>query len=69
MTWLDHSEMVSKHEIGLLLDEQMTDAEEQDLKEAEVICRNFLSWNLTEDPDGIDVRERLAEILGQEAED
>jgi hypothetical protein len=40
------SHLLSIHELGQLLDEEMTDAETDDLKEAETVCRRFMAWNL-----------------------
>lgn len=58
-----YSEAISNHEIGTLLDEDMTDSERQDLEEAEVVCRRFLAWNLETEDDG--VKRRLGAVLGR----
>jgi len=42
----------------------MTDAEKLDLEDAEAVCRRFLAWNLNESEDGLDVKAKLAEVLG-----
>ena len=62
---LDQSELISSHELGQLLDEEMTDQEKRDLEESEEICRRFLQWDLRADM-GIDVKEKLREVLGRE---
>ncbi|KAF7365135.1 MutS 5 [Mycena venus] len=61
------SHLISTHELGRLLDEEMTDKEREDLADAEVVCRRFLKWNL-EDGEG-NVKGRLAEVLGRKDED
>ncbi|KAJ7600737.1 DNA mismatch repair protein MutS [Mycena floridula] len=61
------SHLISTHEIGQLLDEEMTEQERIDLAAAETVCRKFLAWNL-EDGQGR-VKERLAEVLGRTLED
>ena len=55
------------HELGRLLDEEMTDKERLDLEDAEAICRRLLSWDL-EDSQGLGeagVKAKLAEVLGR----
>ncbi|KAK0244297.1 muts domain V-domain-containing protein [Armillaria nabsnona] len=61
------SEMISNHELGRLLDEEMTEEERKDLEDAEAVCRRFLAWDL-ENEHG-NVKMRLAEILGSTDED
>ncbi|PBK97772.1 hypothetical protein ARMGADRAFT_1044451 [Armillaria gallica] len=61
------SEMISNHELGRLLDEEMTEEERKDLEDAEAVCRRFLAWDL-ENEHG-NVKMRLAEILGSTNED
>lgn len=40
------SHLLSIHELGLLLDEEMTMKEKEELKEAEAVCRRFLVCEL-----------------------
>lgn len=59
----DHpSELLSRHELGQLLDEGMTDAERIELEEAETVCRAFLAWDL--DKDATNVKHHLTNVLG-----
>ncbi|KAJ7175937.1 muts domain V-domain-containing protein [Mycena filopes] len=58
------SHLISTHELGKLLDEDMTDKEREDLADAESVCRKFLQWNLDGDGGG-NVKQRLAEVLGR----
>ncbi|KAJ6585066.1 DNA mismatch repair protein MutS [Mycena capillaripes] len=58
------SHLISTHELGKLLDEEMTDKEREDLADAEAVCRKFLQWNLEGDGGG-NVKGRLAEVLGR----
>ncbi|KAJ7644219.1 DNA mismatch repair protein MutS [Roridomyces roridus] len=46
------SHLISTHELGQLLDEEMTEKEREDLADAEVVCRRFLQWNLEGDGEG-----------------
>ncbi|KAJ7134704.1 DNA mismatch repair protein MutS [Mycena epipterygia] len=62
------SYLVSTHELGQLLDEEMTDKEREDLEDAEAVCRKFLQWNLEGDGGG-NVKARLADVLGRKAEE
>ncbi|KIY71247.1 hypothetical protein CYLTODRAFT_346399 [Cylindrobasidium torrendii FP15055 ss-10] len=57
------SNMISNHEIGTLLDEDMDEAERQDLADAEAVCRRFISWDFENEDDR--VKERLAAVLGK----
>ncbi|KAH9889862.1 DNA mismatch repair protein MutS [Cubamyces lactineus] len=63
------SELLHKHEICQLLDEDMSDGERRELEEAEEVCRRFLAWDLSfEGRDkGASVREVLTEVLGRAA--
>lgn len=49
----------------------MDEGERAELKEAEDVCRRFLAWNMTDETDDneVDVKTRLAEILGRKEED
>ncbi|KAJ6605673.1 DNA mismatch repair protein MutS [Mycena sp. CBHHK59/15] len=58
------SHLISRHELGHLLDEEMTDKEREDLEDAEIVCRKFLKWNLEGDG-GENVKGRLADVLGR----
>ncbi|KAL1744418.1 DNA mismatch repair protein MutS [Schizophyllum fasciatum] len=59
--------LLSTHELGQLLDEDMTAGEREELEEAEAVCRRFLAWDLRED-DGEDVKSKLARVLGRDVE-
>lgn len=60
------SQLISAHELGRLLDEEMTVEERADLEDAEAVCRRFLEWNLSpEENEGVDVNARLAIVLGR----
>ncbi|TFK28044.1 hypothetical protein FA15DRAFT_107923 [Coprinopsis marcescibilis] len=57
------SELISRHEIVKLLDEEITEKEKRDLRDAEAVCRRFLDWNL-DDREGVDVKGKLCRVLG-----
>lgn len=57
-----YSTLLSSHEIGKLLDEDMLEKEKQELREAEEICRRFLAWDLSDGNE--DTMTRLGEVLG-----
>jgi len=60
------SQLISTHELGRLLDEEMTVEERAELEDAEAVCRRFLEWNLSpEENEGVDVNARLAFVLGR----
>ncbi|KIK07942.1 hypothetical protein K443DRAFT_128726 [Laccaria amethystina LaAM-08-1] len=60
------SQLISAHELGRLLDEEMTVEERAELEDAEAVCRRFLEWNLSpEENEGVDVNARLAFVLGR----
>ncbi|THH28695.1 hypothetical protein EUX98_g5476 [Antrodiella citrinella] len=60
------SQLLSQHEIGQLLDEEMDTQERAELAEAEDVCRKFLAWDLSGDADGdVEVKAKLREILGK----
>ena len=63
---IDLSYLLSMHEIGQLLDEDMTEDEKVELAEAEEICRKFLAWDLETETEG--VKARLAVTLGRAEE-
>ncbi|KAJ7069760.1 DNA mismatch repair protein MutS [Mycena amicta] len=62
------SRLLSAHELGKLLDEEMTEEERSDLEEAEAVCRRFLEWDLDGDGGG-NVKCRLAAVLGRKDEE
>ncbi|KAF8442923.1 DNA mismatch repair protein MutS [Boletus edulis BED1] len=64
------SELLAKHELGKLLEENMTDEELLDLQAAEEVARRFLEWDLTSDEAiyQTGVKARLAEVLGRDPE-
>lgn len=57
------SNLVSNHELQELLDEDLTEADIEDLVNAENVCRNFLRWELTDGGATTDVKAQLAAIL------
>jgi len=65
------SELISTHELGELLDEEMTEEERLDLEDAEGVCRRFLAWDLDDKRDLGEggVRAKLAEVLGRNNHD
>jgi DNA mismatch repair protein MSH5 len=64
LIWLHSSELISIHELARLLDEEMTDQERADLKDAEDVCRRLLAWDLDADQND-DVRAKLRSCLGR----
>ncbi|KAI0366907.1 hypothetical protein BV20DRAFT_951195 [Pilatotrama ljubarskyi] len=63
-------ELLMKHEISQLLDEDMSAAERKELEEAEEVCRRFLACDLSPEQRrerDSSVREDLTEILGRAA--
>ncbi|KIK91641.1 hypothetical protein PAXRUDRAFT_796689 [Paxillus rubicundulus Ve08.2h10] len=65
------SELLAEHELGKLLEEQMSDEERLDLQVAEGISRQFLEWDLTSDEAAHQsgVKARLAAVLGRNLDD
>ncbi|KAH7919581.1 hypothetical protein BV22DRAFT_1108014 [Leucogyrophana mollusca] len=63
------SQLLAAHELGELLEEDMTADEEHDLEEAEAVCRRFLPWDLQseEATQQTDVKGILARVLGRTA--
>ena len=43
-----YSGLLARNELNLLLDEQMSERERQELQECEAVCRRFLEWDLNE---------------------
>src|SRR5260221_2056498 len=69
LTWT--SQLLSRHELSQLLDEEMTEKEHQELEEAEIVCRRFLAWDLKADEETLadgEVKRKLAVVLGRETE-
>ncbi|KIJ54568.1 hypothetical protein M422DRAFT_73531 [Sphaerobolus stellatus SS14] len=62
------SNLLSAHAVNDLLDEAMTPEEEQELTDAEAVCRKFLEWDLSPDgqKDDKDARTRLKVVLGRQ---
>ncbi|KAG9227708.1 hypothetical protein CCMSSC00406_0000646 [Pleurotus cornucopiae] len=59
------SELISRHEIVQLLDEEMTEEERRELEDAEAVCRRFIAWDLeAEAADPSDIHGKLATVLG-----
>jgi DNA mismatch repair protein MSH5 len=59
------SHLLSTHELGQLLDEEMTEAEMDELEQAEAVCRRFMTWNLEETKVSVCTKKRLAEVLAR----
>jgi DNA mismatch repair protein MSH5 len=59
--------LLSTHELGQLLDEDMSEAERLELEEAEVVCRRFLAWDLKAEAEMEDnkVNMKLGHVLGR----
>jgi hypothetical protein len=58
-----NSDLISRHEVMQLLDEEMKEDEVKDLLNAEDVCRRFLDWDL-DDREGVDVKRKLRWVLG-----
>ena len=60
--------MLARHEMCVLLDEDMTSKERQELEDAEEVCRRFLAWKLEHEQADMSrpVRDVLTEVLGRE---
>jgi len=63
------SHLLSIHEWGQLLDEEMSEEERADLEDAEEVCRRLLAWDFdgmeSEDAGEDSVKVRLGQILGR----
>ncbi|RDB18026.1 MutS 5 [Hypsizygus marmoreus] len=59
------SDLISAHELGILLDEEMSEKERLDLEDAEAVCRRFIAWDLDKDQ-GEHVKEKLTRTLGRD---
>ncbi|KIP05169.1 hypothetical protein PHLGIDRAFT_74704, partial [Phlebiopsis gigantea 11061_1 CR5-6] len=59
--WL--SQLLRNHELGTLLDEEMTEDEKIELQVAEEVCRRFLACDLEGKRDGVDAKSLLAQVL------
>lgn len=59
------------HELGTLLDEEMTPEECVDLEDAEEVCRRFLAWDLEAARGSArgEVKDALGQVLGRDAAD
>lgn len=60
-----YSELLTSDEITTLLDEKMTEQEEKDLEEAELVTRRFCELELDADRDHSGIREQLSAVLGR----
>ncbi|PPR05412.1 hypothetical protein CVT24_008026 [Panaeolus cyanescens] len=63
------SSLLVKHEIGRLLDEDMTQEERQALEDAEAVCRRFLAWDLGANDAAYRAKYKLGQVLGDTMED
>ena len=61
------SHLLSIHELGTLLDEEMSEDERLELEDAEDVCRRFLACDLEASRGGADgfVKHLLVQILGK----
>lgn len=60
------------HEIGKLLDEDMTEEERAELEIAEDVCRRFLACDLVAEKDAVSrgsAKKLLAQVLGGEEDE
>lgn len=57
------SQLLNRHEVHVLLDEEMTEDEQNDLVDAESVCRRFLLWNLDSVNESDDLKKELAKCL------
>jgi hypothetical protein len=57
------SDILKRDEIGLLLDEEMTDDEKKELEECGEVCQRFVRWKMSAQ-DEVGVKERLRAVLG-----
>jgi DNA mismatch repair protein MSH5 len=59
-----HSHLVSTHETGQLVDEEMDEVETRDLQQSELVCRSFLRWDLEGgDENEMSVKDILTRVL------
>ncbi|KAF8608257.1 hypothetical protein BDV93DRAFT_486860 [Ceratobasidium sp. AG-I] len=56
------SDVMSRNEIGLLLDEEMTEEETNELEVCAEVCKRFVGWKMSSE-DGVSVKERLRQVL------
>lgn len=68
--FLFSSHLLSTHELGRLLDEDMTDKERLEFEEAEEVCRKFLAWDFdtAKDDSRGNIKEILGKVLGRNTE-
>ncbi|KAG9117287.1 MutS protein msh5 [Ceratobasidium sp. 392] len=58
------SDVLKRDEIGLLLDEDMTEEEEKELEECVEVCQKFARWKMSAH-DEVNVKDRLRAVLGR----
>ena len=59
-------DLLSAHELPKLLDEAISEEEQQDMDLASAVCQRFLEWDLeTQEASIGEVRTRLAQVLGR----
>ncbi|CAE6445407.1 unnamed protein product [Rhizoctonia solani] len=58
------STLLSRSEIGVLLDEDMPQEQMEELEVRAAICQRFISWKMSVDDD-VEVKERLRGVLGK----
>lgn len=60
------TQLLRNRDLNPLLDESMTEEEEQDLLDAEAVCRRYLEWDFTKDEnESVSVKDRLRDVLGR----
>lgn len=57
-----NSDILSRNEIGLLLDEEMTEEEKKELEGCAEVCKWFVGWKMSSE-DGVSIKERLRQVL------
>jgi hypothetical protein len=59
-------DLLSAHELPKLLDEAISEEEQQDMDLASAVCQRFLEWDLeTQEASIGEVRTRLVQVLGR----
>lgn len=59
-----YSTILSRNEIGVLLDEDMSQEQAEELEVRAAICQRFVSWKMSVDDD-VGVKDRLREVLAK----
>ncbi|KAI0246737.1 DNA mismatch repair protein MutS [Lactifluus subvellereus] len=63
------TELLSAHELPKLLDEGISEEEQLDMDLASAVCQRFLEWDLGAEEASLgEIREKLAQVLGQDVD-